>query len=692
MARVWLAEEPGFGRRQVAIKEPKGGIISADRDEILKRYEREIEVGAALRKAKAPNVVEAITAEPYEDTRLLVLEYMPGGDLAKLIKQHPKGLPIDLAVSITQDLLKALAAVHAHTLDIVHCDIKPSNILFDAKPLQGGRAHLADFGLAQVARTSQDLTKMLGSGFGTPAYTAPELAQGITYMTPATDIYALGCVLFEMLTGQKYKRYEPGTRASSLRADVPDWLDDLVARALPENQWERWQSSEDMKRALQAGATGGDGQKMDTTTPPLPAQKKNRRWAIIIALLLLGFTGGAWIVNTVLRAAEPEVISTTPTRDDSSLLKPTDTLISPTTTPVAPTATPIPTTDTPLPPTKTPIPPTDTPVPATGTAIPPTSTAVPPTKTPIPATNTPVPPTNTPIPATNTPVPPTNTPIPPSPTSTLGIGSSMVSDRDSMELVYVPAGEFLMGSIEGVGEDDEHPQHTVYLDAYWIDKTEVNNSQFAQFVDDTGYETTAEQEGCGYINDGEEWSCVEGADWQHVTGSGSDLQELEDHPVVLVSWYDAEAYCEWADRRLPTEAEWEKAARGRDGQVYPWGDEFEGTRLNYCDTNCVFSWKDENSDDRYGVTASVGSYPTGASPYGALDMAGNVWEWVADWYDGDYYGSSPERNPSGPETGQYRVLRGGSWFDYQNGVRSADRYHFTPGARHNGLGIRCALS
>ena len=254
MARVWLAEEPGFGRRQVAIKEPKGGAFAAGRDEILKRYEREIEVGAALRKARTPNVVEAITAEPYDDTRLLVLDYMPGGDLAKLIERNPDGIAIDLATRIAGEVLTALAAVHAHALDIVHRDIKPSNILFDAEPLQGGRAHLADFGLAQVAGTSQDLTKMLGSGMGTPLYAAPEQEQGKGYLTPASDIYALGCVLFEMLTGQKSKRYkQPGTRAGSLRAEAPSWLDDLVAKALAEDQWERWQSAGEMAAVLAAG-------------------------------------------------------------------------------------------------------------------------------------------------------------------------------------------------------------------------------------------------------------------------------------------------------------------------------------------------------------------------------------------------------------------------------------------------------
>jgi len=215
----------------------------------------------------------------------------------------------------------------------------------------------------------------------------------------------------------------------------------------------------------------------------------------------------------------------------------------------------------------------------------------------------------------------------------------VTNSKDGSELIYIPAGEFLMGSPSGEGESDEHPQHKVYLDAYYIGKYEVTNKQFAKFVQESGYQ-------------------AEG-DWKnyHTFGKGN-------HPVVGVSWNDAKAYCKWADLRLPTEAEWENAARGTDGRKYPWGNEWDASKCN------------NNSSKG---TKLVGSYSNGASPYGCLDMSGNVWEWCSDWYGADYYASSPQRNPEGPGSGNDHILRGGSWFyDLTDNLRCAYRLRYFP--------------
>jgi len=247
---------------------------------------------------------------------------------------------------------------------------------------------------------------------------------------------------------------------------------------------------------------------------------------------------------------------------------------------------------------------------------------------------------------------------------------------DGMTLVCVPAGDFLMGStdeqIDQMLADnpswdadwfkDEKPGHTVYLDAYWIDQTEVTNAQYAQCV----------AAGVCRRPDSER-------SWTRSSYYGSS--QYADFPVIEVSWDDAVDYCTWAGRQLPSEAQWEKAARGTDGRIYPWGNQAPNTNLlNYF--------------NNLGDTTAVGSYPDGASPYGALDMAGNVWEWTADWYDGDYYSSRTTwRNPAGPSSGDGRVVRGGSWIQYYSrDVRAAYRYGDSPGSRVNYLGFRCRLS
>ena len=250
--------------------------------------------------------------------------------------------------------------------------------------------------------------------------------------------------------------------------------------------------------------------------------------------------------------------------------------------------------------------------------------------------------------------PPASLPaVSPGPACT-AVGQAWTRPADGMQLVCVPAGPFLMGlaADDPQAWDYEKPQRTVTLDAYWIDRTVVNNAQYRR--------------------------CLEAGACREPTGWGDDRYNADNQPAVGLSWDDAVAYCAWAGARLPTEAQWEKAARGTDGRLYPWGGAPPTCDLaNY--KGCV------------GRPAPVGSYPAGASPYGALDMAGNVWEWAADWYESGYYIRAPVENPPGPGSGAWRVLRGGAWYDEPGRLRTAGRGWYEPRPQSINVGFRCAV-
>ena len=261
-----------------------------------------------------------------------------------------------------------------------------------------------------------------------------------------------------------------------------------------------------------------------------------------------------------------------------------------------------------------------------------------------------------------------------------------VSDTDGMIMLYVYPGQFHMGIRSypaGSGIElflDEIPRHSVYLDGYWIDKTEVSNRMYA-LCQNAG--------ACTQLND-EEYSVLLYGDFI--------AADFPDYPVVGVSWFHAREYCEWEGRRLPTEAEWEKAAGGISGQMYPWGhSEPTGQHVNLCTAEClempgILPARDPGFVDSYRTTAPVVSFSIGASPYGALNLAGNVWEWVADWYAEDYYANSPTENPAGPASGAKRVIRGGGWLSDLMTIRTSQRRPMPPADSNLDLGFRCAVS
>jgi formylglycine-generating enzyme required for sulfatase activity len=246
-------------------------------------------------------------------------------------------------------------------------------------------------------------------------------------------------------------------------------------------------------------------------------------------------------------------------------------------------------------------------------------------------------------------------------------------DEKGVMMRLVPAGEFTMGS--EYGKEDESPVHQVYLDAFYMDVYEVTNAAFAACVQAGGCYPPKNTS-------------------SHTRPNYYGNPEFDNYPVIYVSGFIAEGYCAWRGGRLPTEAEWEKAARGVNGFTYPWGNARDGTKLNACDKNCPLSWSEQNTDDGYADTAPVGSYDSGRSPYGMYDMAGNVWEWVADSYAAAYYQTSPVSNPLGPDLDDKRVLRGGSWSDTLDFTRSTTRnsyfYYYYADYVYSRFGFRCA--
>jgi len=245
-------------------------------------------------------------------------------------------------------------------------------------------------------------------------------------------------------------------------------------------------------------------------------------------------------------------------------------------------------------------------------------------------------------------------------------------EKSEKGMILIAAGEFIMGSSSG--RDDEKPQRKIHLPDFRISRYPVTNAEFEGFVKATGYPTTAEREGTGYICLKNEWVPMKKADWRHPIGPGSSIDGKESHPVVQVSWNDALAYCQWAGKRLPSEAEWEKAARGIDGRTWPWGNEWVDGKCN-------------TSEAGLSDTTPVGHFsPASDSKYGVADMAGNVWQWTADWYEA-YPGSSLK---SGDLSRSYRVVRGGSWFSDREAARCACRSKGLPVHRHSVVGFRVA--
>ncbi|MBN1921328.1 MAG: SUMF1/EgtB/PvdO family nonheme iron enzyme [Anaerolineae bacterium] len=603
----------------VALKEmtPQPGLEVSMLAQLRGQFEQE---AVTLARLSHPHLVRVTDFFDELGNAYLVMEYLEGESLAQRIQREGR-IPEAQTLTWARQLLDALAYCHAQ--GIVHRDIKPQNILL--RP--DGRAVLVDFGLVKLWNPADPQTHTVMRGMGTPEYAPPEqYGQRGQTTDPRSDIYSLGATLYHALTGQappsasdRIADPEIFRPVRALNPSVSAATDAAILKALEPTRAARWTTAAHMLSALSRGDQPSAGlfgiftsaqaraprTVASTTQPPTGSSAAVMPGARPKGAGPLGPWVWAVIGCGVLLFFLIIGLNSRPPRTPSAVTPAADhTATSRALQAQTATAQAVATRDFLL--TLT----------AEAGATPTARVA-----------------------------------------DIVGSNPTTVTLRqaDGMVQVYVPAGEFRMG-VDG-SYDFLAPEHTVILDAFWLDQTEVSVAQFRRFVNATGYQTAAERKGSSLAHISGTWGELNGADWVHPTGPNS--QAVDNHPVVHVSAEDAVAYCQWVGARLPTEAEWEYAARGPQNRVFPWGNDFDGTRLNYCDTRCTLGRRDPNWNDGYEQAAPLGSYSRGVSWVGALDLGGNVYEWVSDWFG--WYPSETQTNPAGPAGPDRRILRGGSW-------------------------------
>jgi len=633
MAIVYLANDPFF-ERQVAVKviSRKLAEETTDFEQFRARFQREAKVIAALEHTCIVPVYDygEDDSQPY-----IVMRYMTGGTLSERMTGNP--MPLSTVVPIIQRLAEALQT--AHRRGIIHRDLKPGNVLFDAE----GHAFLSDFGIAKMKGVSATTTST-GTAIGTFGYMSPEQAQGAREIDGRSDLYALGVILYEMLTGhQPYQADTPLALALKHMTEpippldaealgLPAELELVLRGALAKRPDDRYSTAEELALALSAHHTPSTTLGAAATTPAsssrptTPARggvspsRPTVRAGGPAALPRLVTVGGGLLGLIVLAALAWVFYSSNQTTAREATATAMEAAQIQTATAIAGAASHRPTSTSP---------------PAATRA--PTETFAP-SATPHPT-------------STDT----------PTPTPTIASGAVITSPVDGMVMVYVPEGEFYMGSASNDLQafPNEQPQRLVSVSAFWIDQTEVTNARYEK--------------------------CVSAGVCTEPTSSRYTDPRYGNYPVVTVTWFQAAEYCAWAGGRLPTEAEWEKAARGPAStggrRMWPWGNNTPSDRL-------------ANFNKNEGNTVPAGSYPRGASPYGVLDMAGSAWEWVADYYAEDFYQTASagglNSDPTGPEKGVFRVTRGGGYFSDARYIRLAIRAE-TAAVRVAGyIGFRCA--
>lgn len=661
MATVYLAADRNLPGRTVAIKENDVTTTS-----VQAQFRREAVILARLSHPNLPKVTDHFI-EP-SGYQYLVMDYVAGDNLQQRTMKQRGFVPEPTAIDWISQVCDALTYMHTWTerhngtrTPVLHRDIKPSNI----KCTPDGHIVLVDFGLVKF----QD-GNSVGTSVGARAYTAgyAPIEQYTGGTDVRSDVYAVGATLYSILTGKKpppSPSIANGTKLvlpRQINPDISTNTEQVILQAMSIAPSKRYQTAAEMKMALNMPADGADEAVTQPLTEPLsttgavaglttdtyhrrPAQPIGNRsqdralpiWTTLVALLALvglGITlwyfGGSRIEQSTKPVSSVTVTDSATGLSASAIVSVTKE--TPTSLAVADTITST----------------------ITFTVTSPITLAITPTITPAVTSTAISPATVTPsslLATDSTPASALSTVARTAPPKIVEAGAQWIHPQTEAAYLFIPGGEFTMGSDDS--RNNEGPAHLVRLDNFWIMQTEVTNQQYQRCV-------AADK-------------CTEPSNEIWLDPA------FANHPVTHIDWAQAVEYALSVGGRLPTEAEWEKAARGDDSRAYPWGDDQPAKHLlNY----------------RFEVTipTAVGQYEVGASPYGVLDMAGNVEEWVHDWYYQSYYEESPTENPRGPDDGVMRVVRGGSFHSNPLDVRTTARGKAIPtSSAYDSVGFRVVI-
>jgi formylglycine-generating enzyme required for sulfatase activity len=644
MGAVYRAIDLRISGRVCAIKEMSALSVPAhDRPQAIRNFQQEAELLARLSHPNLPKVHDRFE-DAATNRHYLVMDFVEGYTLEQLLMmQQGRPLPETQVRVWAWQLCDVLTYLHNQNPPIIFRDLKPANIMLEPD----GKIKLIDFGIARFFKLKQTKDTQ---AMGTLGYVPPE-QQGRGQTDPRSDIYSLGVTLWRLLTAQ-----EPADNPYNLppvqhcNPVVSHELNNVIAQAMQLQPDRRFQTALEFRNALQQGAQLTDPY---LQLKPVSTSNSSQTWRQyapfaligILLIVVVGAVSGFWNNN----ATAPPTANT-PTIEVMVI-----------TTVIEVTAA--------LPDGRA--------TSESGNTLTPSLSVA--TATLLPATNT-----STPMPLPTAPPPPT---IPPSPipTASIALAPSFIGS-DGVEMVLIPAGWFTMGSSSADVDaavnmclqklssrscprsdfSNEMPQRQVYISDFYMGITPITNGQYRACVN-AGVCAAPSDSGT--------------PDNRYAVANYYNQRQYDNYPVVRVRWEDGQNYCRWISGRLPTEAEWEKAARGaEDARIFPWGNSFDHQKA------IVRRTSSETPELR-----PVASYANGRSPYGLYDMAGSVWEYIHDWYSATYYQNAPDRDPQGPASGTRRVIRGGSYSNYEVYARVTNRGTPTEHSRSGFRGFRCVM-